>query len=195
MPSALCVAPFPARRLRRRRPRPSRLPARTSPRIVCLLFDSAGRLGWVGVQPAAEPRHLQRHNHERHVRRALLPAVEPLPLHAPSAVAAPMPSHLQAHTSPPHRTPSFGLGTQGASVFNQSVGFDTSSVTDMNYMFRVRSARALDPYFSQALPVACMPLTLSPRSTPSPASRPPHLAPHCMPSAQLGSMRRRSTSR
>jgi surface protein len=40
-------------RLRRRRPTPSRLPARTSPRIACVPpFDSAGS---VGVQPAAEP--------------------------------------------------------------------------------------------------------------------------------------------
>jgi len=39
-------------RLRRRRPTPSRLPARTSPRIACAPpFDSAGR---AGVQPASE---------------------------------------------------------------------------------------------------------------------------------------------
>ena len=36
---------------------------------------SAGR---VGVQPAAELRHLQRHNHELHVLRALLPAPCPI---------------------------------------------------------------------------------------------------------------------
>jgi hypothetical protein len=49
--------------------RPSRLPARTSPpRIACPPFDSAVR---VGLQQAAELRHLQRHRHERHVLRAL----------------------------------------------------------------------------------------------------------------------------
>jgi len=40
-----------ARRLRRRRLTPSRLPARTSPRIACPPIDLAG---CVGVQPAAE---------------------------------------------------------------------------------------------------------------------------------------------
>ena len=32
---------------------------------------------------------------------------------------------------------------QDASAFNQPLSLDTSSVTDMRYMFRVRSARAL----------------------------------------------------
>ena len=50
-------------------PRPSRLPARTSPpRIACPPFDSAVR---VCLQPAAELRHLQRHDHELHVLCAL----------------------------------------------------------------------------------------------------------------------------
>eukprot|EP00964_Phaeocystis_antarctica_P006491 scaffold3508_cov47-Phaeocystis_antarctica.AAC.1 len=48
----------------------------------------------VGVQPAAELRHLQRHEHERHVQCALLPApcsqsaVEPSPLHAACTAVA-----------------------------------------------------------------------------------------------------------
>eukprot|EP00964_Phaeocystis_antarctica_P027056 scaffold15231_cov60-Phaeocystis_antarctica.AAC.4 len=42
-----------------------------SPRTACPPFDSAVH---VGVQPAAELRHLQRHGHEQHVPRALLPA-------------------------------------------------------------------------------------------------------------------------
>ena len=37
----------------------------------------------------------------------------------------------------------FRLGTQGALAFDQPLSFDTSSVTSMAYMFRVRSARAL----------------------------------------------------
>ena len=34
---------------------------------------------------------------------------------------------------------------QSATVFNQPLSFDTSKVTDMRYMFDVRSARALPP--------------------------------------------------
>ena len=55
-------------------------PTHTSPRIIRPAFDSAAR---VGVQPAAELRHLQRHGHVLHVLRAHLPvpcpqsAVEP----------------------------------------------------------------------------------------------------------------------
>ena len=44
-------------------PTPSRLPPRVSP-SMCLGCDSAAR---VGVQPAAEPRHVQRHDHAGHV--------------------------------------------------------------------------------------------------------------------------------
>ena len=56
--------------VRCRRPTPSRLPAHTSLRIVRLAFDSAAR---VGVQPAAELRHVQRHEHVPDVPGALLP--------------------------------------------------------------------------------------------------------------------------
>ena len=51
-----------------RRPAPSRLPALTSLGIARPPFDSAAS---VGVQPAAEPRHVQRHNHGGHALRAL----------------------------------------------------------------------------------------------------------------------------
>ena len=40
---SLQSGPRPARRLRRRRPTPSRLPGRTSPRIACPPFDAAPR--------------------------------------------------------------------------------------------------------------------------------------------------------
>ena len=50
------------------RPPPSHLPARTSPRLVCPPCDSAGR---EGLQPAGDLRHVQGHNHARHVLRAL----------------------------------------------------------------------------------------------------------------------------
>eukprot|EP00964_Phaeocystis_antarctica_P076119 scaffold47039_cov54-Phaeocystis_antarctica.AAC.4 len=40
---------------------------------------------------------------------------------------------------------------QTAYAFNQPLSFDTSSVTNMRYMFYVRSARALPPICSRAL--------------------------------------------
>ena len=72
---------------------------------------SAGR---VSVQPAAELRHLQRHNHGLHVPGALLPvpcpqsAVEPSPLHPASAPWSPAAFRLPAHLAP-HGIPSFQL--------------------------------------------------------------------------------------
>jgi hypothetical protein len=45
---------------------------------------------------------------------------------------------------PPHRMPSPST-RQFATAFNQPLSFDTSRVTEMNYMFAVRSARALGP--------------------------------------------------
>eukprot|EP00964_Phaeocystis_antarctica_P041071 scaffold23483_cov58-Phaeocystis_antarctica.AAC.1 len=69
---------------------------------------SAGR---VGVQPAAELRHLQRHDHAHHVRCALLPVPSPNlqsspPLHAACTAVG---RHLRLaglHIAP-HRTPFF----------------------------------------------------------------------------------------
>eukprot|EP00964_Phaeocystis_antarctica_P155966 scaffold125415_cov48-Phaeocystis_antarctica.AAC.3 len=55
---------------------PSRLPARTLPRIVCPPLASAGR---VGVQPAAQLRHIQRDNDEQHVQGALSACPGPKP--------------------------------------------------------------------------------------------------------------------
>eukprot|EP00964_Phaeocystis_antarctica_P028545 scaffold16104_cov47-Phaeocystis_antarctica.AAC.4 len=134
---------------------------------------SAGR---VGVQPAAELRHLQRHEHGLHVPRALLPvpfsisAAEPSPARCvhrgrPPPLAC-RPSHLS-----PHRTlcPPFG-SRQNAAAFNQPLSLDTSSVTTMQYMFLVRSY---------------------PRARPCTLRAPPgsHLAPHRMPSVPLSAVR------
>eukprot|EP00964_Phaeocystis_antarctica_P143392 scaffold108938_cov51-Phaeocystis_antarctica.AAC.3 len=63
-------------RLRRCRPTPCHLPARTSPRISCPPSDSAVR---DGVQPAAELRHVQGHDHALDVRRALHACPGPQP--------------------------------------------------------------------------------------------------------------------
>jgi hypothetical protein len=65
----------------------------------------------------------------------------------PCALLAPPPLSYGLPPPGPHCTailmlPS-RLNWQGASAFNQPLSLDTSSVTDMEYMFRVRSAHAL----------------------------------------------------
>eukprot|EP00964_Phaeocystis_antarctica_P146579 scaffold112914_cov42-Phaeocystis_antarctica.AAC.1 len=94
----------------------------------------------VGVQPAAELRHLQRHEHVPDVRGALLPVSCPRPAVELSSPARcvdrghPPPSRLSGRTSPRTVCPPFG-SRQYASAFNQPLSFDTSSVTNMGYMF------------------------------------------------------------
>ena len=117
------------------------------PRIACPPFDSTAR---VGLQPAAELRHLQRHDHALHVQRALSArALAPQALsrafsvHATFVVPPPHPQALPpsgSHTSP-HASHALPLTRQYASAFNQPLSFDTSSVTEMSYMFSVRSPR------------------------------------------------------
>ena len=55
------------------------------------------------------------------------------------------PSRLPARTSLAPASHALPSTRQYASAFNQPLSFDTSSVTDMRYMFFVRSARALGP--------------------------------------------------
>jgi len=82
---------------------------------------------------------------------------------------------------------------QGANAFNQSLSFNTSSVTRMDYMFIVRSARAparsLRTWVLR-LHAACA------AAAPTPSRVPARLSPLflCLP-FRLGSTRRRSTSR
>jgi hypothetical protein len=137
-----------------RRPTPSRLPACTSAHIVRPPFDSAAR---AGVQPAAELGHIQRHEHGRHVcggcpcPQALILA---FPVHAACATANLPPSRLPARTSPRIACPP--LTRQDAPAFNRPLSFNTSSVTNMGYMFNVRSARAPPPAnLESGLPRAC----------------------------------------
>ena len=76
-------------------------------------------------------------------------------MHAACTTTAPTPpSGLPAGTSPPA---SYGLlaTRQQASAFNQPLSFDTSSVTNMYWMFFVRSTRALAPSFQLGHPRAC----------------------------------------
>ena len=94
-------------RLRRRHPKPSRLPGCTSSHIACPPFDSAAS---VGVQPAAQLRHVQRHSHGLHVLRALCACPAPPSLESVPPCACrlhrrrPTPSHRASHV------PSFRLG-------------------------------------------------------------------------------------
>jgi len=67
---------------------------------------------------------------------------------------------------------------QNARAFNQPLSFDTSKVTNMASMFRVRSARALVPNSLESGLPPCMPLTPPPHALPPPG---PRLAPHRMP--------------
>ena len=76
--------------------------------IVCPPLDSAER---ASVQPAAESRHVQRHEHAVHVCGALhtVPILVGSSLHAACAAAARKTS-LPARMSPSSSMPSFGLG-------------------------------------------------------------------------------------
>ena len=111
-------------------------------------------------------------------------------LHAACAAAAtPRPPATR-----PARRPSFYaslLTRQSASAFNQPLSLDTSSVTDMQYMFNVRSARAL-PAASIVRPSRHAVAPLPPHTF---LSRGPRVAPLPMLPCRLDRVHRRSTSR
>ena len=88
-----------------------------------------------------------------------------LPVHA-TCVAATQRPH--ASRAAPLLSPHARLLTrQRAYAFNQPLSFDTSKVTDMHWMFMVRSARAPQPSFTVGLS-PCMPLaSLSPPRPPA----------------------------
>ena len=92
-------------------------------------------------------------------------------------------SHALRTTQPPARiSPRIVCppldSRQGASAFNQPLGFDTSSVTDMSYMFLVRSTHGLPPSaVSRASPVHSPYTLLAPLSHAALPSAGPHLAP------------------
>ena len=155
---------------------PRRLTVCMWPLFLCLPFDSAGR---GDVQPAAELGHVQRHRHAVHVSGALraraLPATFTLgfSLHAACATAAP----CSPASRPAWRPSSYAslLTRQSAAAFNQLLSLDTSSVTTMQYMFTVRSARALPDAFAvgPSLHAACAAAA---------PPRPPASGPACGPS-------------
>ena len=104
------------------------------------------------------------------------PAPFPLPMQALACTRF-APLRRPTPSCPPARMPPAPyarlMTRQSASAFNQLLSFDTSSVTDMSYMFTVRSAQAPPPLPIQAL--ACTRLAPLRRPTPSrhPARMPP----------------------
>ena len=166
---------------------PHALQARTSPRMhrtPSLRLHSAGR---VGLQPAAELRHVQRHDHVQHVLRALRACPVPQALSRAFPRACPL-------APPPHTLPppdprlacALLLTRQGAWAFNQPLSFDTAKVTGgagkrftgMRYMFRVRPRVPWSPSLESDLPrahAACAATT--PLPPPGPPPRPASHAP------------------
>ena len=121
------------------------------------------------------------------------PVLPPICSRTSTARWTPSPLSVGLHPRP-HRTvcPPFG-SRQGASAFNQPLSFDTSSVTTMYAMFKVRSSPCPAPNLQSSL----LPCTLRLRRgrPPPPASRPaPRPASYALPST-LGSTRQSSTSR
>eukprot|EP00964_Phaeocystis_antarctica_P032960 scaffold18676_cov52-Phaeocystis_antarctica.AAC.3 len=178
--SSPCPAPnlqsraLPCTLLAPRSPAASRLPTRTlAPHRMCPPFDSAGR---VGVQPAAELRHLQRHDHGPHVQRALLPVP------CPETAVEPSPARClcRGRPPPPASRPVCALRStrQDASAFNQPLSFDTFSVNNMDGMFWVRSSPCPAPNLQSSPPLhaACAAVA---RRLPPPSA---NLAQHRMPS-------------
>ena len=75
---------------------------------------------------------------------------------------------------------------QGASAFNQPLSFNTSSVTDMSYMFGVRSSPCpVPPVCDRALSCTLR----APRSSAAPRLITRILAPHSVPSFRLSAVR------
>ena len=114
-------------------------------------------------------------------------AVEPAPARCVNRDRPPPP----ARTSPRTACPPFD-SRQSASAFNQPLSFDTTSVTSMYGMFRVRSSPCPAPNLqSSPAPHAACPAIARRLPSAGPHPRP---APHALLST-LGSPRRRSTNR
>eukprot|EP00964_Phaeocystis_antarctica_P060770 scaffold36265_cov43-Phaeocystis_antarctica.AAC.1 len=148
----------------------------------------------VGIQPAAELRHLQRHRHAIHVcgasvARICLCTLSPICTVEASPVLCLHhgrlpPSRLSGRTSPSIVCPPFDP-RQGASAFNQPLSFDTSKVTNMHNMFYVRASPCPAPNLQSSPPLhaACPAIA---HHLPPPS---PHVVPHRMPSFRLSAVR------
>eukprot|EP00964_Phaeocystis_antarctica_P032605 scaffold18456_cov30-Phaeocystis_antarctica.AAC.2 len=107
------VGPSPARCMSRCRPTPFPPLGPHAASIVCPPCDSAV---CVGVQPAAELRHVQSHRHGGHVQCALrMCPAPPIPIWALACTLhAPRPPHAFSASRPAcrqHRMPSLRLGS------------------------------------------------------------------------------------
>ena len=149
------AAPAPARCVPRGRPPPpaSRLARRPAPHALLSTRQRASAFN----QPLSfDTSNVTRMDHMFWVRSSPYPAPNlhsSPPLHAAcTAVARHLPPPGTLHLAP-HRMP-FVRSRQGASAFNQPLSFDTSSVTDMRYMFWVRSSPCPAPSLHSSPP--CM---------------------------------------
>eukprot|EP00964_Phaeocystis_antarctica_P131836 scaffold95826_cov48-Phaeocystis_antarctica.AAC.1 len=151
----------------------------------------------VGVQPAAELRRLQRHEHVRDVQGALLPvpcpqpAVEPSPARCACRGRPPPAQPPDRYASPRIVCTPFD-SRQLATAFNQPLSFDTSSFTTMDSMFSVRSSPRPAPYLQSSPRLCTLRAPRSPAASRLPARTSSRTA--CPPFA-LGRSRGRSTSR
>ena len=102
-----------------------------------------------------------------------MPCQPPPRLDPPSTLLAPLPPHTTPFFSPACRSSSYAsLSTrQYANAFNLPLSLDTSSVSDMAYMFQVRLARTLPARLD---PPSTLLAPLPPHATPSFR---PHAAP------------------
>ena len=170
---------------------PASLPA-SSPLLLCFPL-LLGRTR--GVQPAAEPRHVQRHRHGAMFRVRSARALPSASTVGPPCCLRHRPPHPTLPPACPHVAPPPMLSLvtrQDAWAFNQPLSLDTSSVTDMgvHVLRALRACPALSLH-SRGLPAACA------TDHPTPPSRllarmSPLLL--CFPFL-LGRARRRSTSR
>ena len=136
-------------------------------------------------------------------------AIEPFPLHAACTAVArrrlPPPS---PHTSSRTECPPFD-SRQSASAFNQPLSFDTSSVTNMQHMFYVRSSlcpapnsapicsRALSPLHAAPSPAVSRLLarTLAPQRACTPSFRFSAVRVGVQPAAELQHLQRQNHER
>ena len=152
-----------------------------SPPIACPPFDSAER---EGLQPAAELRHLQRHDHARNVLRALRACPWPPSLESGlsracllCATSTPGPPAFRLAPLPPasHALPST---RQGASASTTAAELrHLQRHRHELHVLRALPARALGPQALSRAFSPCMPLVCRHHTTGPPAFRLAHLSP------------------
>ena len=156
----------------------SRLPAHSSPRTVCSPFDSRQYASAFNQPLSFDTSSVTNVQHMFNVRSSphsllsICSRALPRTLRAPPSPAI---CRLPPCKSPRIVCPPFDFWQQ-ASAFNQPLSFDTSSVTNMQYMFQY--ARA----FNQRLSFDTSSVTSMRRMFYVRPARAPSLAPHRMPS-------------